>query len=75
MEQPGLDGRHRDTTGEISRKHGNTLVKTLRSRYGSGFAPGFKDTDMLANLLAGFVKPSLSQLIKDYQAGEFDGHI
>jgi hypothetical protein len=24
MQQPGLDNRHRDKNGEISRKHGNT---------------------------------------------------
>lgn len=30
MEQLGLNGRHRDKNGEISRKHGNTLVRTLR---------------------------------------------
>ena len=29
--QPGLDGRHRDTNGRISEKHGNTRVDTLRS--------------------------------------------
>ena len=27
--QPGLDGRHRDKDGEISKKHGNTLIGTL----------------------------------------------
>ena len=30
MEQPGLHQRHRDENGEISRKHGNTLISTLR---------------------------------------------
>ena len=30
MDQPGLHGRHRDRNGELSRKHGNTLVRTLR---------------------------------------------
>jgi hypothetical protein len=33
-EQPGLDSRHRDKNGEISKKHGNTLVGTLRKIYG-----------------------------------------
>jgi hypothetical protein len=27
--------RHRDKDGEISRKHGNTLIGTLRKHYGS----------------------------------------
>ncbi len=26
----GLDGRHRDTTGRIDKKHGNTRVASLR---------------------------------------------
>ena len=31
MKEPGLDNRHRDKNGEISRKHGNTLVKLCAS--------------------------------------------
>jgi len=34
MQQPRLHDRHRDKNGEISRKHGNTLVRTLRKIYG-----------------------------------------
>jgi hypothetical protein len=29
MEEPGLDKRHRDQSGEIDLKHGNTLNKHL----------------------------------------------
>jgi hypothetical protein len=36
MEQPGLDHRHRDKNGEISRKQGNTSIRTLRRHYGGG---------------------------------------
>jgi len=32
--------RQRDKNGEISRKHGNTLIRTLRKTYGPGFASG-----------------------------------
>jgi hypothetical protein len=39
----GLDGRHRDKNGEISRKHGNTLIGTLRKIYGTSFAAGQSD--------------------------------
>jgi uncharacterized protein (DUF4415 family) len=60
---PSLDGRHRDKRGEISRKHGNTQIGTLRKHYGVGFAPGFKDTDTLAHVLATLDEPSLSKLI------------
>jgi hypothetical protein len=38
MEQPGLDGRHRDKNGRIAKKHGNVLISTLRKTY-PGFAP------------------------------------
>ena len=34
----GLEGRHRDRTGEIRQKRGDTLVGTLRETYGSDFA-------------------------------------
>ena len=52
MKEPGLDQRHRDKGGEIARKHGNTLVRTLREHYGVSFAAGFNDADTLAQVLA-----------------------
>lgn len=70
MRESGLDDRHRDKDGEISRKHGNTLVRTLRRMYGNGFATGFADMDKLSDVLqkspAHF---SLKQLRKDHAAG------
>ena len=39
MKQPGLDNPHRDAEGEISKKHGNTTISTLRHTYSEGFAP------------------------------------
>lgn len=71
----GLDNRHRDKNGEISRKHGNTQVGTLRKHYGANFAAGFKDSDTLAQVLAKMDEPSLSKLIKDHEAGHLAGHI
>jgi hypothetical protein len=45
MDQPGLDGRHRDKDGRIAKKHGNTLISTLWLTY-PGFAPREKgETD------------------------------
>ena len=38
MSKAGLDNRHRNHDGEISNKHGNTLIRTLRKIYGQGFA-------------------------------------
>jgi hypothetical protein len=44
MSKPGLDGRYRDKSAEISSKHGDTLVRTLRKIYGQGFAAGYPET-------------------------------
>ena len=38
MSKASLDNRHRNKDGEISHKHGNTLVRTLRKIYGQSFA-------------------------------------
>jgi hypothetical protein len=75
MKEPGLDLRHRDKNGEIARKHGNTLVGTLRKIYGPRFAPGFKDSDTLAFVLAALDEPSLAKLAKDHEAGKLAQHI
>jgi hypothetical protein len=69
MNEPGLENRHRDKNGEIGRKHGNTLVGTLRKHNGVVFAPGFKDTEMLSDVLAELDEPSLTKLVDDYRAG------
>jgi hypothetical protein len=75
MKEPGLDNRHRDKNGEISRKHGNTQVGTLRKHHGVGFAAGFKDSDKLSDVLAKMDEPSLSKLIRDHEAGTLGSHI
>jgi predicted transcriptional regulator len=63
--QPGLDDRHRDKDGEISRKHGNTLVSTLRQTYGKDFAPGISGNVRLSKVLRRLDEPSLSHLRRD----------
>ena len=75
MKQPGLDQRHRDQNGEISRKHGNTLVRTLRSVHGPDFASGFKETDKLSDVLHTLDEPSLSKLVREHRAGTLEGKI
>jgi hypothetical protein len=62
--QPGLDGRHRDTDGRISQKHGNTRVDTLRETYGEGFAPGIRGDVHLRTALNRTGAPSLSRLVR-----------
>lgn len=59
----GLDGRHRDVSGQIDRKHGNTTVKRLRITYSDTFAKGRRSDLMLVNLLADEKVISLRQLL------------
>jgi hypothetical protein len=64
--------RYREESGKISRKHGNTLMRTLRETYGSGFAPGFADHAKLSDVLTKLDEPSLSQLVRDHEAGKLE---
>jgi hypothetical protein len=75
MKELGLDNRHRDKNGQISRKHGNTLVETLRKIYGSEFASKFKETDKLSDVLHKLDATSLSQLHKDHEGGHLEHKI
>jgi hypothetical protein len=70
---PGLDNRHRDKNGEISKKHGDTLVSTLRKIYGSTFAAGQPATAKLSDVLEQLNETSLSQLVHDHGNGKL-GH-
>lgn len=65
MKQPGLDKRHRDKNGEISKKHGNTLISTLRKTYGANFASGFDGNQKLSDVLHALDEPSLRKLVDD----------
>jgi hypothetical protein len=65
--QTGLDGRHRDKNGEIGKKHGNTLISTLRKIYGAGFAPGRSGDEKLRDVLHDLDEPSLTRLVHDMQ--------
>src|SRR5436305_14963527 len=62
MEQPGLHGRHRDKNGELSKKHGNTLVRTLRKVYGEHFAEGCSPEERLSDVMQKMDEHSLSRL-------------
>jgi hypothetical protein len=75
MEQPGLDQRHRDKNGEISKKHGNTLVRTLRKIYGTTFAAGQPETAKLSDVLQQLNDTSLGQLIHDHKNGHLEKRI
>jgi hypothetical protein len=75
MKEPGLDGRHRDKDGAISKKHGNTLVGTLRKIYGKGFAAGFPETTKLGEVLHQLNETSLSQLRRDHDTAHLEHKI
>src|SRR5258708_33265809 len=72
MSKPGLDGRHRNKDGEISGKHGNTLVRTLRKVYGQGFAAGYPETAKLSEVMFHLNETSLSQLRRDHQTDHLE---
>ena len=67
-----IDTRHRDKHGEISRKHGNTFIHTLRKTYGPTFASGCADNAKLGDVLDKLDEPSLSHLIRDHEAGKLE---
>jgi hypothetical protein len=75
MKEPGLDGRHRDKDGAISKKHGNTLVGTLRKVYGQSFAAGHPQTATLSEVLLQLNETSLSQLRRDHETGHLEKKI
>jgi hypothetical protein len=67
-----VDDRHRDKNGEIGRKHGNTLVGTLRKIYGPTFAVGESETAKLGDVLAELQQSSLTQLVHDHASGHLE---
>jgi hypothetical protein len=67
MSKAGLDNRHRNKDGEISAKHGNTPVRTLRKIYGQGFAAGYPETAQLREVMLQLNETSLSQLRRDHE--------
>jgi hypothetical protein len=64
LSQPGLDDRHSDKDGEISKKHGNTLISTLRETYGPSFARGESGAAKLGDVLHRLDEPSLAALVQ-----------
>jgi hypothetical protein len=64
IKQPGLANRHRDLTGQIDKKHGNTSLKALRKEYGQNLAPGRRSDMMLKTLRDEAGGKSLSQILK-----------
>jgi hypothetical protein len=63
MDELGLDDRHRDADGRISRKHGDELIRNLRKTFGAGFAPQEDMNSQLGVVLHRLDEPSLNKLI------------
>jgi hypothetical protein len=75
MSKAGLDNRHRNKDGEISGKHGNTLIRTLRKAYGQSFAAGYPETENLSEVLLKLNETSLSQIRRDHKTGHLEHKI
>ena len=75
MSKPSLDGRHRNRDGEVSSKHGNTLIRTLRKVYGQSVAAGYPEAEKLSAVLLQLNETSLSQLRRDYETGHLEHKI
>ncbi len=56
----------------ISRKHGKTLISTLRKTYGCNFAPHFADDEKLGNVLHKIDVASLTDLMRDHKADKLE---
>jgi hypothetical protein len=69
MSKANLDNRPSNHDGEISHRHGNTLVGALRKIYGQGFAAGYPETEKLSEVLHQLNETSLSQLRRDHETG------
>ena len=75
MEQLRPDSRLRDRTEEIRRRHGDVRIRTLRAIYGTQFAGGADDAEMLRDVIARLDAACLGQLLRHHDRDELEGHI
>ena len=75
MSKAGLYNRHCNKDGEISSKHGNTLIRTLRKIYGQSFAAGYPETEKLREVWLKLNETSLSQLRRDHETDHLEHKI
>jgi hypothetical protein len=64
--------RYRDLSGDLSLKYGNILMRTFRQYYGPAFAKRCGDNERLSDVLRIIDEGSLSELIKDDEAGRLE---
>ena len=67
-----LDNRSRLRNAKVSRKYGNTLVRTLRERYGENFAAGQAGTATLREVINRLDAASLNRVQGDLEKGQLD---
>jgi hypothetical protein len=60
----GLDNRMRDGDDEIRQKRSDTLVRTLRTEYGNGFAAEYRSDTKLGTVLKREGVEKLDDLLK-----------
>ena len=63
------DGPFRTMLEEITARHGDTLVSTMRKQYGFNFLPLLRSSDNLRDVLLRVDEPSRAQMAKDYAPG------
>jgi hypothetical protein len=67
-----LDNRSRLRNAKVSRKYGNTLVRTLRERCGENFAAGHAGTATLQEVINRLDAASLNRVQGDLEKGQLD---
>ena len=65
----GLDGRHRDRSGRIDEKRGDTLVRTLRKEYGTDFLREWRSDTRLSTIREE-TDMSLTELVRQHRRGK-----
>src|SRR5262249_47874665 len=63
--------RHHNKTSELARKHGTTLIGTLRTHYGRRFAEGIAESETLSDALhkLGAV---VNYAVRDFKTGQLE---
>jgi hypothetical protein len=59
----------------VARKHGDTLIRTLRKTYSDHFAEGCRDDEKLGEVLHKMDEPSLGKLLHDRERGKLRLHL
>jgi hypothetical protein len=64
MQQPGLNGRHRDKDGEADHKRKDTHLSTLRETYGDSLLPNLRGDTHLGTILSDNNVETLDELLR-----------